>query len=179
MEGRFLLKTYWVRRLCWPPAGKLWISGIQKVETLIFVILEPNCIILNNFCRNSTFTGSVGFIIDSSRSGTCFSSCLTSSIYFSIRKTVHFWCGFLLFRVCTHRFHSLKSVSGPCSIEIMYPREWRIAIPASLMRVENTIVRYFSSLFPFIWLLAQPNIAEKGAEIVERAKLSSRDQVGC
>ena len=39
MEGRFLLKTYWARRLCWPPAGKNWIAGIQKVETLIFLIL--------------------------------------------------------------------------------------------------------------------------------------------
>ena len=33
-----LLKTYWARRLCWPPAGKLWISGIQNFETLISLI---------------------------------------------------------------------------------------------------------------------------------------------
>ena len=32
---------------------------------------------------NSSFTGSVGLIIASSRSGTCFSSCLTSSKHFS------------------------------------------------------------------------------------------------
>ena len=31
-----------------------------------------------------------------------------------------------------------KPGPGPCSIEIMYPREWRIAIPASLMRVDDT-----------------------------------------
>ena len=30
------------RSLALPPAGKLWISGIQKVETLILVILDPN-----------------------------------------------------------------------------------------------------------------------------------------
>ena len=30
-----------------------------------------------------------------------------------------------------------QPISGPCSIEIIYPREWQIAIPASLMRVEN------------------------------------------
>ena len=42
------------------------------------------------------------------------------------------------FCVSTHRVHSLKSVSGPCSVEIMYPCEWRIAIPASLMRVDQT-----------------------------------------
>ena len=32
-----------------------------------------------------------------------------------------------------------KLISGPCSIEIMYPCEWRIAIPASLMRVEKRL----------------------------------------
>ena len=86
MEGRFLLRTYWARRLCWPPAGKFWISGIQKVETLILKILDLNLSIFDKIGHNSPFTGSVGRIIDSSRSGTCFSSCLASSIYFSIRK---------------------------------------------------------------------------------------------
>ena len=42
--------------------------------------------ILNNFCGNSSFTGSEGLIIASNRSGTCFSSCLASSIYFSTTK---------------------------------------------------------------------------------------------
>ena len=96
MEGRFLLKTYWARRLCWPPAGKLWISGILNFETLIFLIFDPNWSILNNFCRNASFTGSVGWIIDSSRSGTCFSFCLASSKQFSIRK-ICFWYGFMCF----------------------------------------------------------------------------------
>ena len=41
-----------------------------------------------------------------------------------------------VFCVDTHWFHSLKSISGPCSIEKVYPREWRIASPASLMQVE-------------------------------------------
>ena len=118
--------------------GKLWISGIQKVETLNFWIFDPNCIILNNFCRNSSFTKSLGVIIASSRSGTCFSSCLASSIYFSITKKVSFLYGFMFFCVGTHQFHSLKSVSGPCSIGKVYPREWRVAIPASLMRVDKT-----------------------------------------
>ena len=48
----------------------------------------------------------------------------------------------------------------------------------------------FSAVFPYIWPLARPNIAEKGVAIVEKlgegfgkalekVKLSSRDQVGC
>ena len=49
--------------------------------------------------------------------------------------------------MCTHRIHSLKSVSGPCSIEKVYPREWRIAIPASLMRVEKQFFIDFYYLF--------------------------------
>ena len=32
-----------------------------------------------------------------------------------------------------------KLISGPCSIEKVDPREWRIAIPASLMRVEQRL----------------------------------------
>ena len=35
---------------------------------------------------------------------------------------------------CTHRRQPL---SGSCRIEIMYHREWQIAIPASLMRVDE------------------------------------------
>ena len=37
----------------------------------------------------------------------------------------------------------------------------------------------FSAVFQYIWPLARPNIAEKGAALVEKAKLSSRDQVVC
>ena len=37
-----------------------------------------------------------------------------------------------------HNAHPLKLMSGPCSIEIMYPCEWQIAIPASLMRVDHS-----------------------------------------
>ena len=114
MEGRFLLKTYWARRLCSPPAGKLWISGIQKVETLIFLIFDEICVILDNFCRNSSFTGSVGLIIGSSRSGTCFSSCLASSIYFSIRKKCIFSSVQLPRTYCVH---FLRPISRPCSME--------------------------------------------------------------
>ena len=40
-----------------------------------------NWIILHGFVRNSSFTGQVGLIIASSRSGMCFSSCKASSIY--------------------------------------------------------------------------------------------------
>ena len=29
-----------------------------------------------------------------------------------------------------------QPISGPCSIEIMYPQAWRIAIPAPLMRLD-------------------------------------------
>ena len=41
----------------------------------------------------------------------------------------------------THRFSTLQPFSRPCSIELMYPREWRSAIPASLMRCELTTGR--------------------------------------
>ena len=44
----------------------------------------------------------------------------------------------------------------------------------------------FSAVFPYIWPLAGPNIAEKGWPLLGRvwegfgkAKLSSREQVGC
>ena len=79
----------------------------------------------------------MGVIIASSRSGTCFSSCLTSSTYVSITKQL-FSYGQLVF-LCgdQHRFHSLISISGPCSIKKVYPREWRIAIHVSLMRVDD------------------------------------------
>ena len=62
----------------------------SKKLTSMFVILDIICRIFNKISRNSSFTGSVGLIIASSRSGTCFSSCLTSSIYFSIRKSMFF-----------------------------------------------------------------------------------------
>ena len=85
-----VLKTYWREGWHWPPAGKLWISGIQKVKTLNFAIWDPNLVILNKCCRNSSFTKSLGLIIASSRSGTCFSSCLASSIYFYITNNMFF-----------------------------------------------------------------------------------------
>ena len=39
--------------------------------------------------------------------------------------------------------HPLQPISGPCSMEILDPREWRIAIPASLMRVEQQRCPFF------------------------------------
>ena len=113
--------------------GKLWISGIQKVETSIFLILDLIWVILNEIGCDSSFTGSVGLIIASSRSGTCFSSCLASSIYFFYNKKKSFSWGQL---PRTYRVHFLQPISRPCSIEKVYPREWRIATPASLMQVE-------------------------------------------
>ena len=47
---------------------------------------------------------------------------------------------------------------------------------------QNTLTdfsTFFSAVFLYIWPLARPNIAEKAAALVEKAKLSSRDQVGC
>ena len=128
-------------------------NGIQKVETFIFVIFGPNWSILNEFGRNSSFTKSLDLSIAPGRSGTCFSSCLASSTYFSIRKLFPFDMVFhVIVCVCSHRFHSLKSVSGPCSIEIIYPREWRIAIPASLMRVDKRqlLSIFYDFLLPFL-----------------------------
>ena len=55
---------------------------LQNVETLILVILDLNWFILSSSLRNSSFIGSVGLIIDSTRSGSLFASCLTSSTYF-------------------------------------------------------------------------------------------------
>ena len=37
----------------------------------------------------------------------------------------------------------------------------------------------FQDFFEYIWPLAQPTIAERGAALVEKAKVSGRDQVGC
>ena len=98
------------------------------------MIFDPNWYILDKIGSNSSFTKSLGLIIDSSRSGTCFSSCLASSIDFSKTKKCLFLGGQLWW---TQQFISLQPISGPCGIEIMYPREWRIAIPASLMRVDD------------------------------------------
>ena len=89
---------------------------IQKVETLILVISALNRLLFMVFLRNSSFTGSVGLIIASSRSGTSFSSCLASSIYFPITKKCLF-LGSTLF-LC-HRdpdANPLQPISGPCSI---------------------------------------------------------------
>ena len=64
---------------------------------------------------------------------------------------------------------------------------------SSLCRAPVFFLHFFtflSSFSPYIWPLARPNIVEKGAAFVEKlwegfgkvlenAKLSSRDQVGC
>ena len=44
---------------------------------------------------------------------------------------------------------------------------------------EKAFVHICFAIVSNIWPLAGPNIAEKEAALVERAKLSSRDQVGC
>ena len=62
--------------------GVFYLSG----QTRFFVILGLICIVLNKICCHSSFTGLVDLIIGSSRSGTCFSSCLTSSTCFSVTK---------------------------------------------------------------------------------------------
>ena len=63
-------------------------QDIWNVQTFIFLISDPNWIILNNFCRNYSFTRPGGWIIGSNRSGTCFSSCLTLSKYFSLNESM-------------------------------------------------------------------------------------------
>ena len=93
---------------------------IQKVETLILVILCLNLLDLDKIVRNSSFTRPGGLIIASSRSGTLFSSCLTSSTYFSMTKNVCF-LGTTSFCVIVPRCpHPPQPISGPCSIE-KYP----------------------------------------------------------
>ena len=49
-------KTYWQEGWHWPAARKLRNSGIQKVETLIFLSLDPNLSILDKSGCNSSFT---------------------------------------------------------------------------------------------------------------------------
>ena len=91
--------------------------GDLKGANLDFLDFRPKWVILNNFFRSSSFTGSVGLIIDSSRSVTCLSSCLASSIYFFHGKGVSLsWVQLPFVCVAT----TPKLISGPCSIE-KYP----------------------------------------------------------
>ena len=141
-EGSGSLKTYWQAGWHWPPAGKLWISGIQKVETSIFEILDPNWLIFIKFLRKSSFTESVGLIIGFSRCGMCFSSCPTSSTYFSITKKCIFLRYNFLLCVLAHIAQPLKLISGPCSIE-KYPSS----------RMANRYTRIFDA--GWLWACAQ------------------------
>ena len=50
---------------------------------------------------------------------------------------------------------------------------------SSRMGPKKQFFDYFLAVFPYIWPLARPNIAEKGWPLLGKAKLSSRDQVGC
>ena len=114
-----------------------------------------NWLILIKFCRNSSFTRRVGLIIASSRSGASFSSCLASSIYFSITKTCIFLRYCFLFVSLSPDVHPSQPISGPCSKKSIPPREWRIAIPASLMRVDyflaNRIAKNYQKGNVVIW----------------------------
>ena len=83
----------------------------------IFVISAPTWVILNKFGRNLSFTRPGGCIIDSSRSGTCFSSCLASSIYFSIRKK----CLFLRVNLVSHSAHIPPTHFQSPNGESLYP----------------------------------------------------------
>ena len=58
---------------------------------------------------------------------------------FFYKKKCHFLTYNFLFGVRPMDAQPLQPISGPCSIEIMYPREWRIAMPASLMQVEYAV----------------------------------------
>ena len=68
-----------------------------------------------------------------------------------------------------------QPISRPCSIEIMYPCEWRIAIPASLMRVEKAHVGVFFNRFSDVFDETLPFL---GLSYRDQAQLSRRDQVG-
>ena len=97
---------------------------IQKVEeTVNFRIFDLIWIIFIKFLCNSSFAGSMGLIIVSSRSGACFSSCLRSSIYISISKTCLFLRINFLFVPSSPDVQPLQPISGPCSIE-KYPSSW-------------------------------------------------------
>ena len=91
-------------------------------------------LLLREFVRNSSFTRQVDLIIGSSRSGTCFSSCLASSTYFSITKKYVFYRVNMFLCPGTHRDHSLTPISGPCSIE-KYPS----------LRMANRYTRIFDA----------------------------------
>ena len=141
-EGSGVLKPYQREGWHWLPAGIGQISGIQRVEALILVISGLNWSILNIILHISSFTKKVGLMIASSRSGTFFSSCLTSSTHFSITKNM-LLIGSTCFCV---QGHTDSIPSDPFLL-----RERRIAIPASLMRVDHGLNFFMFKIFDNFW----------------------------
>ena len=137
-----MLKTCWREGWHWPAARKLRNSGIQNFETLIFLISDLIWVILNNFCRNSSFTRPAGGIIASADPARVFHP-VWRPRYIFLQENMSFSWGQLS---RTYRVHLLQPISRPCGMEKVYPREWRIAIPASLMPVHNDL--YHSGLVP-------------------------------
>ena len=109
------------------------------MQTRVLVISGLNCVILHEFARHSSFTRPGDIIIDSSRSGTCFSSCLASSTHFSITQTII--CLRYNFLLCQRPPMStpFNPFLDPAVYKSILPREWRIAIPASLMRIDKQL----------------------------------------
>ena len=50
------------------------------------------------------------------------------------------------------RSHGRHPLSGPFSIDIIYPRKWQIAIPLSLMRVDEHILLFFATFVVVFFL---------------------------
>ena len=133
-----------LKRTYFGPAGSLRQESVifpdfQKVKAPNSWILHLNWIMVMVFLRNSSFTISDGFIIDSSRYGSIFWPCMMSPTYFPITEAF-FFLGTTSF-LCpvppvVAVVHPLQPISGPCSIEIIYPCELHRAIPASWMRVD-------------------------------------------
>ena len=109
---------------------------IHEVEALNYWIWNLSWVILSNILHNLSFAGQVGFIVHSSRSVAKFWPHMMSPPYFCIRRTFFHW-GPLSFCLSSTEVHILQPISEPCSLDMMYPREWRIARHASLMRVDK------------------------------------------
>ena len=78
---------------------------------------KSKLVIFEQMLPKKSFTKSLDLVIDFSRSGTCLSSCLASSIYCSITKTCLFLGYNFLFVSSFSVVYPLQPISRPCSIE--------------------------------------------------------------
>ena len=101
-EARFLLKTYWARRLCWPAARKLRNSGIQNFETLILAQKGKNPSIFHIF---SAFFPNIWPLArpNIARKGWPLLGKALERVWEGFGKFCAFWKGLRVFCVCFAR----------------------------------------------------------------------------